>query len=174
MSNPLASISTDSEIDALQSSGLYARLHSISKSLEGSGRLDEHDNPDAYATILETMAFIRLRCGAKEVECMAVEFSGGSCDEVQNMSEEIPVVSEVAQTITDEADGDLVLIINGGGVGFNVGGRVIVKPVRDWHRMALEEYSLCRVAIKVDARDATPEQLRHGADVLLSLKEPKT
>ncbi len=34
---------------------LYAKLHSLSKSLEGSGRLDEHDNPDAYSTILDAM-----------------------------------------------------------------------------------------------------------------------
>ena len=34
---------------------LYWRLHSLSKSLEGAGRLDEHDCPDAYATILDAM-----------------------------------------------------------------------------------------------------------------------
>ena len=38
---------------------LYYRLHSLSKSLEGSGRLDEHDNPDAYATVLDAMNFVR-------------------------------------------------------------------------------------------------------------------
>lgn len=40
---------------------LYDRLHSLSKSLEGSGRLDEHDNPDAYATVLDAMNYVR--CG---------------------------------------------------------------------------------------------------------------
>ena len=38
---------------------LYDRLHSLSKSLEGSGRLDEHDNPDAYATVLDAMNYVR-------------------------------------------------------------------------------------------------------------------
>ena len=95
------------------------------------------------------------------------------------MSESLAVVSEVKQTITDEGEGDLILIINGGGVGFNVGGRVIVKPVREWHRLAMADNlecfpSLLRSAVKVDARDATPEQLRRGADIHASLREPKT
>lgn len=38
---------------------LYDRLHSLSKSLEGSGRIDEHDNPDAYATVLDAMNYLR-------------------------------------------------------------------------------------------------------------------
>ena len=110
--------------------------------------------------------------GRKAVECVAVEFSRDSYDEVQNMSEEIPVVSEVAQTITDEADGDLILIIKDGGVGFNVGGKIIVKSVREWHRMAILEGfpSLLQSAVRVDARDATPEQLNRGADVYRTLK----
>ena len=37
---------------------LYDRLHSLSKSLEGRGRLDEHDNPDAYKTVLDAMNFV--------------------------------------------------------------------------------------------------------------------
>lgn len=37
---------------------LYWRLHAMSKSLEGSGRLDEHDGPDAYVTVLDVMAFM--------------------------------------------------------------------------------------------------------------------
>jgi hypothetical protein len=36
----------------------------MSKSLEGSGRLDEHENPDAYATVLDAMNFLLLYCGA--------------------------------------------------------------------------------------------------------------
>ena len=92
------------------------------------------------------------------------------------MSESLAVVSEVKQTITDECDGDLILIINGGGVGFNVGGRVIVKPVREWHRLAmLEDFpSLLRPAVKVDARDATPEQLLRGCQIHASLRGLKT
>ena len=46
---------------------LYCRLESLSKSLEGSGRLDEHENPDAYATILDAMnaiAEMERRCEA--------------------------------------------------------------------------------------------------------------
>lgn len=38
---------------------LYDRLHSLSKSLESSGRLDEHDNPGAYATVLDAMNYVR-------------------------------------------------------------------------------------------------------------------
>lgn len=38
---------------------LYLRLHSLSKSLEGSGRIDEHDDPGAYSTVLDAMIFVR-------------------------------------------------------------------------------------------------------------------
>ena len=38
---------------------LYWRLHSLSKILEGSGVIDESQHPDAYATILDAMAFVR-------------------------------------------------------------------------------------------------------------------
>jgi hypothetical protein len=41
-----------------QASALYERLHSMSKVLEGSGRLDEREHPDAYATVLDAMAFV--------------------------------------------------------------------------------------------------------------------
>lgn len=41
--------------------------------------------------------------------------------------------------IVDQAFGDEILVIKGGGVGFNVGGRVVVKPVREWHRLAMLE-----------------------------------
>lgn len=37
---------------------LYARLESLSKALEGSGRIDEHDHPNAYATVLDAMNFV--------------------------------------------------------------------------------------------------------------------
>jgi hypothetical protein len=39
--------------------GLYVRLESLSKSLEGSGRIDEHEQPGAYATVLDAMNFVR-------------------------------------------------------------------------------------------------------------------
>jgi hypothetical protein len=39
--------------------GMYIRLEALSKLLEGSGRIDEHEHPDAYATILDAMAFVR-------------------------------------------------------------------------------------------------------------------
>ncbi len=38
---------------------LYWRLHSLSKSLESSGRLDEYEQPGAYATILDAMAIVQ-------------------------------------------------------------------------------------------------------------------
>lgn len=42
---------------------LYWRLHSLSKVLESSGRIDEHEQKDAYATILDAMN--ALRAGGK-------------------------------------------------------------------------------------------------------------
>jgi hypothetical protein len=38
---------------------LYSRLESLSKCLEGSGRIDEHQHPGAYATVLDAMNFMR-------------------------------------------------------------------------------------------------------------------
>ena len=38
----------------------------------------------------------------------------------------------------------------------------------------LKSSSLLREAVKSDGRNATPEQLRRGAEVYASLKEPKT
>jgi len=37
---------------------LYDRLESLSKALESSGRIDEHESPDAYATVLDAMNFV--------------------------------------------------------------------------------------------------------------------
>ena len=51
-------------LSACRAADLYERLHSMSKSLECSGRLDEHENPDAYATVLDAMNFLLLYCGA--------------------------------------------------------------------------------------------------------------
>jgi DNA-binding transcriptional MerR regulator len=39
-------------------SDLYSRLESLSKALEGKGRIDEHDHPDAYGTVLDGMRFV--------------------------------------------------------------------------------------------------------------------
>ena len=41
------------------SDDLYWRLHSLSKILESGGFIDESQHPDAYATILDAMAFVR-------------------------------------------------------------------------------------------------------------------
>lgn len=50
--------------ESAEDDDLYWRLHAMSKSLEGAGRIDEHENPDAYATVLDAMAFVRQRgCG---------------------------------------------------------------------------------------------------------------
>lgn len=38
---------------------LYWRLHSLSKALESSGRIDAYDYPDAYATVLDAMNALR-------------------------------------------------------------------------------------------------------------------
>ena len=50
---------------------LYLRLHSLSKSLEGSGRIDEHENPDAYATVLDAMNFVARE--RRQVEVLRAE-----------------------------------------------------------------------------------------------------
>lgn len=49
------------EPDDERSEDLYDQLHSLSKVLESSGRIDEHDTPDAYGTILDAMNFIRSK-----------------------------------------------------------------------------------------------------------------
>lgn len=43
------------------SEDLYWGLHGLSKILEGSGFIDESKHPDAYATILDAMAFVRSK-----------------------------------------------------------------------------------------------------------------
>ena len=45
--------------ESAEDDDLYWRLHAMSKSLEGAGRIDEHENPDAYATVLDAMAFVQ-------------------------------------------------------------------------------------------------------------------
>ena len=47
---------------------LYWRLHAMSKSLEGAGRLDEHDNPDVYGTVLDAMNFVKQHRGQRGEE----------------------------------------------------------------------------------------------------------
>lgn len=37
---------------------LYTRLEALSKALESSGRIDERDYPDAYATLLDAMNWL--------------------------------------------------------------------------------------------------------------------
>lgn len=42
-------------------SDLYSRLESLSKVMESSGRIDEHEHPDAYGAILDAMRFVAAR-----------------------------------------------------------------------------------------------------------------
>lgn len=37
----------------------------------------------------------------------------------------------------DRGYADILFLTDGGGIGMNVGGRVIVKPMREWHRLAM-------------------------------------
>ncbi len=37
---------------------LYERLETLSKVLESSGRIDQHEHPDAYGAILDAMRFV--------------------------------------------------------------------------------------------------------------------
>ena len=55
-------------LTADEQDGLYWRLHSLSKSLEGRGRIDEYDTPDAYRTILDAMNALRDKKGGQHVE----------------------------------------------------------------------------------------------------------
>lgn len=70
----------------IEAEDLYDRLHSLSKSLEGRGRLDEHDNPDAYKTVLDAMSFVMSeqepRYTAQDVAdaCMAAEIPDSKCE----------------------------------------------------------------------------------------------
>ena len=50
---------------AAEDDDLYWRLRAVSKSLEGAGRLDEHENPDAYATVLDAMNFVQQHSGQR-------------------------------------------------------------------------------------------------------------
>jgi hypothetical protein len=51
----IAALRAALEAESEQRSDLYGRLESLSKSLEGSGRIDTHDDPEAYGTILDAM-----------------------------------------------------------------------------------------------------------------------
>ena len=54
--------------ESAEDDDLYWRLHAMSKSLEGAGRLDEHDNPDAYGTVLDAMNFVKQHSGQRGEE----------------------------------------------------------------------------------------------------------
>jgi len=49
--------------DAKKADDLYIRLESLSKALESSGQIDEHEYPDAYGTILDAMNIARQQQG---------------------------------------------------------------------------------------------------------------
>lgn len=53
----MSEISVNDELSKAED--LYLRLEFLSKILESSGIIDEHENKDAYATILDAMNFIR-------------------------------------------------------------------------------------------------------------------
>ena len=67
---------------------LYLKLHGLSKRLEGAGRIDEGDAPEAYPTILDAMILVRrLQCEAE---------SSGT-DHVQNPAEIEHVAGDVVK-----------------------------------------------------------------------------
>lgn len=50
---------------------LYLKLHGLSKRLEGSGRIDESDAPEAYPAILDAMKLVRsLQCESTKVAAL--------------------------------------------------------------------------------------------------------
>lgn len=55
---------------------LYARLDSLSKAMESSGRIDEHEHPDAYGTILDAMKYVQSDLSAPETQPGATAFDG--------------------------------------------------------------------------------------------------
>lgn len=54
---------------------LHHRLHSLSKAMESSGRIDEHEHPDAYGTILDAMKYVQQSAGP-ETQPGATTFDG--------------------------------------------------------------------------------------------------
>ena len=54
-----ASVAAERDRRAESAEDLYARLDFLSKALEASGRIDEHEHPHAYATILDAINFVR-------------------------------------------------------------------------------------------------------------------
>lgn len=55
---------------------LYGRLESLSKAMECSGRIDEHDHPDAYGAILDAMKYVQADLNVPETQPGATGFDG--------------------------------------------------------------------------------------------------
>lgn len=55
---------------------LYGRLESLSKAMESSGRIDEHEHPDAYGAILDAMKYVQADLNAPETQPGAPGFDG--------------------------------------------------------------------------------------------------
>ncbi len=55
---------------------LYGRLESLSKAMESSGRIDEHEHPDAYGAILDAMKYVQADLNAPEAQPGAPGFDG--------------------------------------------------------------------------------------------------
>lgn len=59
-----------------QAEDLHNRLHSLSKAMESSGRIDEHEHPDAYGTILDAMKYVQPEAERPETQPGAPTFDG--------------------------------------------------------------------------------------------------
>lgn len=66
VADALAATPDSDELDASRED-LFWKLHSLSKSLESSGRIDQHDQPEAYAAILDAMTLVRQGAAAAPV-----------------------------------------------------------------------------------------------------------
>jgi hypothetical protein len=82
---------------------LYRRLESLSKSLESSGRVDEHESPGAYASILDAMNFVRrAACDRRNREAERAARYG--LDKPEGKSEHQPVIKDSLTTEAEQAD----------------------------------------------------------------------
>lgn len=72
----LARLRAEKEASEGAAEDLYARLESLSKAMESSGRIDEHEHPDAYGAILDAMKYVQADLSAPETQPGAPTFDG--------------------------------------------------------------------------------------------------
>jgi hypothetical protein len=127
---------------------LYWRLESLSKSLESSGRIDQSEHPDAYATVLDAMIFVRTdteqeRARSNMYADLVQRTDGRSTRMGARISQGAGRMSDLPPP-TDPLHDDAYL--RAVALGFPAG------DPRRW--------TLCRIADRIEKRDAEIERLR--------------